>query len=124
MLNTPGRNRNLSKRRAIAGSLLLALMTYMGNAQALSADSQWRQQTQLSPQLTTVLKPLRHAQSGEKSDRRRLRSRNEVVREVKRRYDAEVLRISLNKNRSAYKVRILLRNGKVRNLQVPAYKQG
>jgi len=50
-----------------------------------------------------------------------LRSRNEVVNEVKQRYGARVLKISLNKKAGVYYVRLLMPNGKVRNIQVNAY---
>ena len=53
----------------------------------------------------------------EKND---FRPKSEVVREVKRRYDARVLKISLNEKRGVYRVRILMPNGKVRNLTVNA----
>jgi uncharacterized membrane protein YkoI len=49
-----------------------------------------------------------------------IRSRSEVIREVKNRYDAEVLRISLSKNGRHYNVRVLMPNGKVKNIQVNA----
>ncbi|RBP50845.1 PepSY domain-containing protein [Arenicella xantha] len=49
-----------------------------------------------------------------------IRSRSEVVQEVKDRYNAKVLRIQLNKDRSVYKVRVLMPNGKVRDLSIRA----
>ena len=50
-----------------------------------------------------------------------LRSRREVIQEVKRRYNnAEVLKITLDERRQVYKVRILMPNGKVRNLTIDA----
>lgn len=49
-----------------------------------------------------------------------LRSRSEVVREVKKRYNAKVLKISLHKHQSIYRVRILLPNGKIRKIEVSA----
>jgi hypothetical protein len=42
------------------------------------------------------------------------------MQEVKRRYDAKVLKITLNKQRQIYNVRVLMPNGKVRNIQVSA----
>lgn len=54
------------------------------------------------------------------NDSSNLRSKSEVVREVKRRYDATVLKISLNRAKSVYRVRILLPSGKVRNITVNA----
>jgi hypothetical protein len=47
-----------------------------------------------------------------------LRSRSDVMNEVKKRYDAKVLKISLNSHTGIYNVRILLPNGKVRNIQI------
>jgi len=49
-----------------------------------------------------------------------VRSRSEIIREVKNRYDAEILRISYDKKREVYKVRVLMPNGKVRNLTISA----
>ena len=73
-----------------------------------------------SSQLESVLKPIRHAQNGRDKDRENFRSRSEVVREIKQRYDAKVLKISLNEARAVYDVRVLMPNGKVRNMQVSA----
>lgn len=47
-----------------------------------------------------------------------LRSRSDVMNEVKKRYDAKVLKISLNSHTGIYHVRILLPNGKVRSVQI------
>lgn len=49
-----------------------------------------------------------------------LRSKAEVVSEVKQRYQARVLKIRLNQSRTAYKVRVLLPNGKVKEVRVRA----
>ena len=94
------------------------------NAEASVIDS--------SAGLSSVLTPIRHAQNGQgqgmisrdrnDDSRSKMRSRSEVVQEVKRRYNAEVLKISLNQSRSSYNVRVLMPNGKVRNLKVSAYK--
>jgi uncharacterized membrane protein YkoI len=51
-----------------------------------------------------------------------LRSRSDVIQEVKRRYNAEVLKISLDENKQVYRVRVLMPNGKVRNLQISAQR--
>ncbi len=80
-----------------------------------------------------VMHGIRHAQSSQSnrdrqfqnnSERKRsVRSRSEVVQEVKRRHrGAEVLKISLNRNGTAYNVRVLMPNGKVRSLQVSALR--
>lgn len=55
-----------------------------------------------------------YAQSGN------VRSESDIIREVKQRYNAEVLRISYNAKAKAYKVRVLMPNGKVRNLTISA----
>ena len=52
--------------------------------------------------------------------RANLRSRSDVVKEVKRRYNAEILKISLDERQQVYKVRVLMPNGKVRNLRISA----
>lgn len=49
-----------------------------------------------------------------------LRSKSDVVREVKQRYNAQVLKIKLNQNGSAYRVRILLPSGRVKEVSVSA----
>ena len=55
------------------------------------------------------------------NDRRdNYRSKSDVMREVKRRYDARVLKISLNEKHGVYRVRLLMPNGKVRNITVSA----
>ena len=56
------------------------------------------------------------------NEKAKLRSRSEVVREVKRRYNAEVLKIQLNSSKTAYRVRILMPNGRVREVSVNARK--
>jgi len=48
------------------------------------------------------------------------RSRASVMDEVKRRYNAKVLKISLNEKAGVYNVRVLMPNGKVRSLQISA----
>jgi len=50
------------------------------------------------------------------------RSRSDVMNEVKKRYDAKVLKISLNGKTNTYNVRILLPSGKVRNVKISAQK--
>jgi len=86
---------------SIVGSLLLLLLT-SGAALANTYQSQvvWGEKT--------------YAQSGN------VRSESDVIREVKKRYNAEVLRINYNAKAKAYKVRVLMPNGKVRNLTISA----
>lgn len=54
------------------------------------------------------------------SQSRSLRSRSEVIRDVKSRYNAEVLKVTLSQNSRFYNVRVLMPNGKVKNIQVSA----
>ena len=56
------------------------------------------------------------------NQRNELRSRNDVIREIKSRYNAEVLKISLSQNALFYNVRVLMPSGKVRNIQVNAQR--
>lgn len=49
-----------------------------------------------------------------------VRSKSEVVRQVKQEYNAEVLKITLNSDGTAYKVRILMPDGRVRQITVSA----
>ena len=49
-----------------------------------------------------------------------VRSRSDVMNEVKQRYNAKVLKISLNEQACVYSVRLLMPNGKVRSVQVNA----
>lgn len=57
-----------------------------------------------------------------KNNNGELRSKSDVMREVKKRYNAEILRISLSKNGRTYVVRMLMPNGKVRSVQVNALR--
>ncbi len=50
----------------------------------------------------------------------KVRSRSEVMNEVKQRYNAKVLKISLNEKAGVYYVRMLMPSGKVRSIQVNA----
>jgi len=63
---------------------------------------------------TSYNKTLRYAQNN------KVRSRSEVMNEVKQRYNAKVLKISLNEQAGVYNVRVLMPNGKVRSIQVSA----
>lgn len=51
-----------------------------------------------------------------------LRSKGEVINDVKRRYNATVLKIRLNEKRAVYDVRILMPSGKVKSIQVSAVR--
>ena len=56
----------------------------------------------------------------ENQSRGAYRSKAEVMRIVKRKYDARVLKISLLEQRGIYRVRLLMPNGKIRNISVSA----
>ena len=54
------------------------------------------------------------------SQKDNFRSRDDVIREVKRRHNCEILKVSLDERKQQYKVRVLMPNGKVRNLKISA----
>ncbi len=56
------------------------------------------------------------------NSRAKLRSRSDVMQEVKRTYKAEILKISLDESKQVYRVRVLMPNGKVRNLEISAQR--
>ena len=125
---------NAKRQIKLAYRSLLAVLlfcSFIGQANALeaersdhpSAESMMRSQyptlhmIETSPEIT----PRRWlAQQSQSESAPRIRSQSEVVREVKQRYDAQVLKITLNAQRSAYRVRILLPNGRVREVSVSA----
>ena len=86
---------------SIVGSILLLLLN---SSLALAYTDQSR----------IVWGETEYAQSGN------VRSESDIIREVKQRYKAEVLRINYNAKAKAYKVRVLMPNGKVRNLTISA----
>lgn len=98
----------------------VSLLLIPGLAQADSPRDRFIIKSQAQAQLDTVLRPLRHAQSDRAKENEKFRSRSEVMKEVKRRYDARVLKISLNRQKAVYNVRMLMPNGKVRSIQVSA----
>ena len=101
---------------SVSASSVIALSPADSNSQRSASN-----QSHLPPlqtELRSVPKPLRWVQSGQN----KFRSKGDVVQEVKRRYDARVLKISLNERREVYNVRILLPGGKVRNIQVSALR--
>lgn len=51
-----------------------------------------------------------------------LKSQSQVIREVKSRYNAEVLKISLSQNSRFYNVRVLMPNGRVKTIKVNAQR--
>jgi len=68
----------------------------------------------LQPLIDSNLKSLNYAQSSG------LRSKSSVISEVKKRYNGEVVKVSFNERKSSYSVRVLLPNGKVKNVEVSA----
>jgi len=81
------------------------------------SDTKYTQrQPAFEPSLESVIRPLRWV----KNDERKFRSKAEVMSEVKNRYKAKVLRISLNEKSGVYNVRVLLPSGKVKNVQLSA----
>lgn len=98
----------------------LALLSAAGHAPVLAFGPEAKPthsiRHQDRTQLDAVLTPLLRSQN----QQGQFRSRSEVMREVKQRYDAKVLKISLNKAREVYNVRVLMPSGKVRNIQVSA----
>ncbi|MBX2847627.1 MAG: hypothetical protein KTR16_04855 [Acidiferrobacterales bacterium] len=69
---------------------------------------------------SSVLIPIRQAQAQSQRNSSALKSKNEVMQEVKSRYNGRVVKISLNERSQTYSVRVLLPNGKVKNLSVSA----
>lgn len=80
-----------------------------------------------------MMQGIRYAQSGRQNrqgryqhnaeQKRALRSRREVIQEVKQRHrGAEILKIALNRSGTSYNVRVLMPNGAVRSLQVSALR--
>ena len=72
------------------------------------------------PNYNSVLQPIRQAQSDRNNQS--LRSKSEVMQEVKKRYNGQVVKMSLNERTATYSVRVLLPNGKVKNVSVSARK--
>ena len=109
-----------SKRTNIVARilLLLFLVSGIGSTYAFgppSNQSSGKRHSDRS-QLDVVLTPFIQSQN----QQGQFRSRSEVMREIKRRYNAKVLKISLNKKREIYNVRVLMPSGKVRSIQVSA----
>jgi|TARA_B110000285_G_C14850665_1_gene479770 hypothetical protein len=102
-----------------ASAVTLALESNGGgntNLRPWSQQIHTQGQSNFEPSLESVVRPFRWV----KNDDRNFRSKGEVMNEVKNRYQAKVLRISLNEKRGIYNVRILLPSGKVKNVQFSA----
>lgn len=105
------------------GCLLVLSSTAFGHTVSTVSDR--------SPKMiTSVIKVYVKEQASTPEGRRQLayspdagvRSKSEVVEQVKNQYDAQVLKIKLNSSKTKYQVRILLPDGKVRNITVSAKK--
>ncbi len=75
----------------------------------------------------SVLQPLRQAQARQAQTQLGksstvLRSKSEVMQEVKSSYNGQVVKMSLDEKTATYSVRVLLPNGKVKNISVSARK--
>lgn len=92
--------------------LLSLLMCFSGGVSAFTLDDlpMWHGEAAMNGELGEA----------EEAQSDGIRSRSEVIREVKQRYNAEILRIELDEKRKVYKVRILMPNGKVRNITISA----
>jgi len=94
------------------------LITSLSSAYALTpgASSGDDYRLKRSADYSSVLRPLRHSQNSNTA----YRSKSSVVREVKARYKAKVVKISLNEQRGVYYVRVLMPSGKIKTVQVNA----
>lgn len=81
-------------------------------------NDQRRADSNISIHTNQLQRQFAQNRSGKSS--KNLRSKSEVVREVKQRYNAEVLKISLNSKGTAYIVRVLMPDGRVRQITVSA----
>ena len=64
--------------------------------------------------------PVWLAQRGQGSSSQAVRSKSDVVRDVKQRYNAQVLKITLDQNKATYRVRLLLPSGRIKEVSVSA----
>ena len=126
----------MTKMRKIILLKSLLLMCLMGN-QAVAIENQSHakgdyahyQSTLVKTPVRTIVKTQVNSQNAYRSwssprlsQRSERHSRCDVMNEEKKRYDAKVLKISLNAKTSTYNVRILLPSGKVRNVKISAQK--
>ena len=108
--------------------IVVAIVGLSGNVYALTAKSEVSinapiiEEQSYSSNISSVLIPIRQAQAQPQKNNSGLRSKNEVMQEVKSRYNGQVVKISLNDRTQMYSVRVLLPNGKVKNLSVSAKK--
>lgn len=106
--------------KIISSSSLLLILVISSDVFALSAPiytqtshSQGRNSVSTSQ---AVIRPWLSPQLAQREQR----SRSDVMSDVKKRFNAKVLKISLNAQTNTYNVRILLPNGKVRNVKMSA----
>lgn len=117
----------LNQLKQKARLILLVLVVFFSADDAL-ANYRSDFQSDYRYIVTPLLMPgAKHTQNARHTTRRysqneqiQLRSRSEVVNEVKERYNAKVLKISLNKQKTKYNVRVFMPSGKVRNLEINA----
>lgn len=120
------KNKSLNSRGICIVWLLAVLLHFAATVEAFDGVEAVTFTTQARDESSPITHTIRRVPAPGFSDRwmandsSNLRSKSEVVREVKRRYDATVLKISLNRAKSVYRVRILLPSGKVRNITVNA----
>lgn len=105
---------------------ILSFLCLSGTVYAINASNQ-NSEIILNPdqdrsEFTSVLQPIRQIQAQSQRNSSSLRSKSEVMQEVKSRYNGQVVKISLNDRTQMYSVRVLLPNGKVKNLSVSARK--
>jgi len=108
--------------------LILMVLVVCFSADNAFADYRFNHKSDYRSVITPLLKPGSKATQNTRHTTRRysqntqaqLRSRSEVVSEVKQRYKAKVLKVALNKQKTKYNVRVLMPSGKVRNLEINA----
>lgn len=99
---------NFMKQNSIKAFLIITLL---GISQ--SAFSQSRSELSFDDSVLQVI-------AYQTSQSRGLKSRSEVVSEVKQRYGGEVLKVVLDEKKAVYRVRILMPDGRVRVVSVNA----
>ena len=121
-------------RKTFGVAMILSVLCLSGSAFAFNSDNAQSRRVLLGmtdsigqnyqnsddSTLRSVVQPLRHSQA--QSNSSSFRSKSDVMREVKSRYNGQVVKISLNERSATYHVRVLLPNGKVKNLSINARK--
>lgn len=105
-------------------SLLIVLMMIaanIGTAQAYDRSQSYKHSyKKYSSNKQPYSKKTSDYQQRQDYAQKQYRSRSSVIAEVKSRYNAKVLKISLNEKSGIYYVRVLMPNGKIRSLQINA----